>query len=37
MESITVTVASLLRKHPFSVPYVIVCAIVLVLLGLHPW
>jgi hypothetical protein len=37
MEPLTVTIASLLRRHPFTVPYVLVTLVVLVLLGLHPW
>lgn len=28
---------SFLRTHPFSTSYVIVCMMVSVLLGLHPW
>jgi hypothetical protein len=37
MESLTVTVARLLRRHPISTPYVMVAVVVVVLLGLHPW
>jgi hypothetical protein len=37
MESLTVTVAKLLQRHPVSVPYVLVSAFVVLLLGLHPW
>lgn len=37
MESLTVTIAKLLRKHPFSVPYCIASAALVVLLGAHPW
>lgn len=37
MDALTVIVASLLRKHPVGVPYVMVCLFVVVLLGLHPW
>jgi hypothetical protein len=37
MESLTVTLAKLLREHPISVPYVLVCGIVVLVLGLHPW
>lgn len=32
MESLTVTVVKLLRRHPFGVPYVIACT-----LGLSLW
>ena len=31
------TIAKLLKQHPFTVPYVLVCLVVVVLLGLHPW
>ena len=37
MESLTVTVAKLLKRHPISTPYVLVCGCVVVLLGFHPW
>lgn len=37
MEPLTVTIAKLLRQHPVTVPYVLVCAVVVLLLGLHPW
>jgi hypothetical protein len=37
MEPLTVTIASMLRRHPFTVPYVLVACCVVVLLGLHPW
>lgn len=37
MESLTVTIAKLLRRHPIGVPYVLACVFVVLLLGLHPW
>jgi len=32
-----VTIAKLVRAHPFATPYVLVCVFVVVLLGVHPW
>ena len=32
-----VTVAKLLRRHPVTTPYVLVCVCVIAVLGLRPW
>lgn len=37
MESLTVTVTKLLRRHPIGTPYVLVCSCVVVFVGFHPW
>jgi hypothetical protein len=37
LESLTVMVVKLLRRHPVGVPYVLVCTSVVTLLGWHPW
>lgn len=37
MESLTVTIAKALKRHPVTVPYVLICFCVIALLGLHPW
>lgn len=37
MEPLTVILTRLLRQHPISVPYVIACVFVVLILGLHPW
>jgi hypothetical protein len=37
MESLTVILAKFLRKHPYSFPYLLACALVVFVLGFHPW
>lgn len=37
MERLTLMAAHLLRRHPCTVPYVIVCGLLVLLLALHPW
>ena len=37
MESLTVTIAKLIRRHPISTPYVLACGIIILILGFHPW
>lgn len=37
MEPFTVMIAKLLRRHPVSVPYVLLWFVVLLIVGLHPW
>lgn len=37
MEPLTVTIAKLLRRHPYGVPYCLASAALVLLLGVHPW